>query len=63
MCVPARNWSEESLGKFCDQLGTTYSESAVALENAGVDLDICFISNNSSALEVAFPPPGIGAKI
>jgi hypothetical protein len=35
----------------------------VALESAGVDLDICTIDINSSALEVACPPPGIGAKI
>jgi hypothetical protein len=42
---------------------TTYRASAVALENAGVDLDICTISINCSALEVACPPPGIGAKI
>jgi hypothetical protein len=43
--------------------GTTYIASAVALECAGVDLDICTISQNSSALEVSCPPPGIGAKI
>ena len=40
--------------RFC----TTYTGSAVALERAGVDLDVCIISKNSSALEVACPPPG-----
>jgi hypothetical protein len=35
---------------------------AILKECAGVDLDICTISINSSALEVACPPPGIGAK-
>jgi hypothetical protein len=39
-------------------------KSAVALECAVVDLDIyTTISTNSSALEVACSPPGIGAKI
>jgi hypothetical protein len=46
-----------------NSFGTTYIVSAVALESAGVDLDICNIGRNSSALEVVFPPPGIGAKI
>jgi hypothetical protein len=41
-----------------NSFGTTYIFSTVALENAGVDLDICtHESNNSSALEVACPPP------
>jgi hypothetical protein len=40
------------------------AELAVLLfESAGVDLNMCTISINSSALEVACPPPGIGAKI
>jgi hypothetical protein len=59
---PARNWSEvqeTSATKFC----TTYIESTVALQNAGVDLDICTIDINRSALEVACPPRGIGAEI
>jgi hypothetical protein len=42
--------------------GITYIAGGVALENAGVDLDIYTISINSSSLEVACPPPGIGAK-
>jgi hypothetical protein len=41
----------------------TYMASDVALENTGVDLDFCARSKNSSALEVACGPPGIGAKI
>jgi hypothetical protein len=41
---------------------TTYIASAVALESAGVDIDICTICQNSAALGVACPPPGIGAK-
>jgi hypothetical protein len=53
----ARNFLENSFG-------TTYIGSgSVALECAGVDLDICTKSINSSALEVACPPPGIRAKI
>jgi hypothetical protein len=45
-----------------NSFGTTYSVGSVALESAGVDLDICTIGINSSTLEVACPPPGIGAK-
>ena len=41
---------------------TTYIINDVALERAGVDLNSAMISINSSALEVACPPPGIGAK-
>jgi hypothetical protein len=44
--------------------GITYTGTIcnVALENAGVDFDIGAIDKHSSALEVACPPPGIGAK-
>jgi hypothetical protein len=52
-----------------NSFGTTYMPgliiSAVALECAVVDLDICTTISavaNSSALEVACPPPGIGEK-
>jgi hypothetical protein len=55
----AKKVQETSEPRFC----TTYIGSTVALENAGVDLDICILRKNSSALEVACPPPGIGAKI
>jgi hypothetical protein len=41
----------------------TYIAGAIALENAGVDLDICTTGKKSSALEVACPPPGHGRKI
>jgi hypothetical protein len=43
-------------------LGTYKVCSSVALEGAVVDLNSAFISINSSALEVACPPPGIRAK-
>jgi hypothetical protein len=60
---PAGNSSEEKSGKFSKQrFGSAYIASAVALENAGVDLDIYTTSINSSALKVACGPPGIRAK-
>jgi hypothetical protein len=58
--IGAKKVQEISETKF----RTTYFVSAVVLERAGVNLDICpFSINNSSTLEVACPPPGIGAKI
>jgi hypothetical protein len=59
--------TRRELGGKCKQISetrfrTTYKVSAVALKNAGVDLDLCAISINSTALEVACPPPGIEAK-
>ena len=60
----AGNWSEESSGKFSKQLGTTYTVCSVALEGAVMDVHIGTTGGiNSSTLEVACPPPGIGAKI
>jgi hypothetical protein len=57
--IGAKKFQEISETKF----RTTHLVSAIALERAGVDLDICtIISINGSALEVACPPPGIGAK-
>jgi hypothetical protein len=58
--IGAKKVQETSESRFC----TTYIASAVALENACVDLDIdnCTISINSSTLEVACPPPGIGVN-
>jgi hypothetical protein len=45
------------------ELRSTYKvASSVALEGAVMDLYIGSKSINSSALEVACPPPGIGAK-
>jgi hypothetical protein len=44
--------------------GITYNGGSVALEYGVVDLNsACSISINGSTLEVACPPPGIGAKI
>ena len=61
--VPRRDM-EKSQEISVDHHTSTYPEGVVALENAGVDLDICTIFGiNSSALKVACPPPGIGAKI
>jgi hypothetical protein len=57
--IGAKKVHEISETRFC----STYIVSAVALERAGVDLYICTISINSSALEVACPPPEIGTKI
>jgi hypothetical protein len=53
-----RKFKVNSLESF----GTTYNASAVALKGAVVDLDSALIHTDSSALEVACPPPGIGAK-
>jgi hypothetical protein len=43
--------------------GATHFVSLIAFKRAVVDLHIALINSNSSALEVACPPPGIGAKI
>jgi hypothetical protein len=40
----------------------TYLINAIHKEYAVVDLNISTIGKNSSALTVACPPPGIGAK-
>jgi hypothetical protein len=46
------------------QYESDYISSSVALESAGVDLDICVAGINCSALRVVqCPPPGIGAQI
>jgi hypothetical protein len=64
----AENWSKEISGKFGEHLVTTYRcyNVALSLERAVVDLHCgvhsALIHSNSSALEVACPPPGIGAK-
>jgi hypothetical protein len=63
---PAGNWSEESSTKFQGKNRFTYIASSVALECAAIDLhnaaNVTTVSINSSALGVACPPPGIGAK-
>jgi hypothetical protein len=58
--IGAKKVQEISVTRF----RTTYIVSDVPLERAGVDLHIgTTVSPNSSALEVACPPPEIGAKI
>jgi hypothetical protein len=42
------------------KMKSTYHQSAVALESAGVDLEIGTHGVNSSTLKVACGPPGIG---
>jgi hypothetical protein len=42
----------------------TYSVGSVTVEIAVVDLQIGIIASiNSAALEIAYPPPGIGAEM
>jgi hypothetical protein len=48
-----------------EHLETTYTGGGVALKRAGIDLDICTgtrANSNSSAREVACPPPGHSGK-
>ena len=40
-----------------------YVGGSVALESAVINLEVAILNINSSALEVACGPPGIGAKI
>ena len=59
--IGAKKFQESSRRK---QPVTTYIAGSVALEGAVVDLQNCTtVGKNSSALEVACPPPGITAKI
>ena len=59
----AGNWSEESSGNFCEKLVTTYVGGSIALECGIMNLHIgTRVGINGSTLEVACPPPGIGAK-
>ena len=60
---PAGNWSEKFKEISRYRFGITYIGRSVALEGALMDLHIGTIGINSSALKVACPPPGIGAKI
>jgi hypothetical protein len=60
--VPRRD-IEKFQESFAGHHSSTYiGAGGVALETAGVDLDICTVSINSSALEVACTAPGIAAK-
>jgi hypothetical protein len=49
-------------GEFFDQTTGIYIGGSVALEGAAMDLYNGIIGKNSSTLEVACGPPGIGAK-
>jgi hypothetical protein len=60
---PARNWSRKVRGFTQNSFGGTYSVGSVTFKRAVVNLDSALISINGSTLEVACPPPGIGAKI
>jgi hypothetical protein len=61
----ARRELEQKLQEISqNSIGITYIVGSVALEGAVVDLHIGTTTGiNSSTLEVACPPPGIGAKI
>jgi hypothetical protein len=59
---PVGNWSENFKEKSQNSFGITYIGSSVALEGALMDLHISIESINGSALRVACPPPGSGAK-
>jgi hypothetical protein len=58
---PAGNWSRKVREISQNSFGatSTYRYGSVAVEGAGIDLHISTtIGTNSSALEVACPPPG-----
>jgi hypothetical protein len=59
---PAGNWSRKVREISKNGFGTTEYLGSVALESAVMDLDNRIIGRDSSALEVACGPPGIGAK-
>ena len=59
---PAGNWSRKVREISLNSFGGTYFEGSVAFKRAVVDLNSASISINGSTLEVACPPPGIGAK-
>jgi hypothetical protein len=60
--VPRRDM-EKSQEISVDHHTSTYPEGAVALESAGVDLNICIPCINCTALRVVgCPPPEIGAE-
>jgi hypothetical protein len=57
--IGAKKFHESSRDGF----GITYEAGSVALESAVINLEVAILNINSSTLEVACPPPGIGAKI
>jgi hypothetical protein len=56
--IGAKKFHESSRDSF----GITYVGGSVALESAVINLEVAILNKNSSALEVACGPPGIGAK-
>jgi hypothetical protein len=60
---PAENWSENFKEISQNTVVITYTTAgSIALEYAVIDLHIGTTGKNSTALEVACPPPDIGAK-
>jgi hypothetical protein len=57
-CPPPGIGAKKVQGSPRNSFRSTYIGGSVAVKSAGVDLDICIISINSPALEVACPPPG-----
>jgi hypothetical protein len=60
---PAGNSSRKVREISRKSFGSTYIGGTVAFEGAVVDHQSALININSSALEVACPPPGIGVKM
>jgi hypothetical protein len=60
---PAGDWSGNFKEIYQDSIEITYIFSFVAFEGAVMDLHIGTSGKNGTALEVACPPPGIGAKL
>jgi hypothetical protein len=60
---PAPGIGAENQDISQNSFGYTYTGGSVAPENTVMHLHIATIGINSSTLEVACPPPGIGAKI
>jgi hypothetical protein len=59
---PARTWKKFQESSRVDH-SCTYIGGSIALEYAVIDLHNDTLSIDSSALEVACPPPGHGRKI
>jgi hypothetical protein len=62
-CGPSGIGAKKVQESSADYHSPAYRASAVALESAGVNLDICINGVNCSALEVVCPTPEIGAKV
>jgi hypothetical protein len=59
-CGPPGIGGKEVQESPADHHSPTYPASAVTLEGAGVDLDICAVGEKCSTLRVPCPPPGHG---